>query len=64
MTDRYYAELWRESAQRNREFAELALCDEARNDHLTWARTFDRLADTCVDHIDYTAITRDVCYLS
>lgn len=58
MTDTNYSELFRDMAEQQRWFASLANCDEARNDHLTWAYRFDRLADAFA--IDYLAITRTV----
>ena len=60
MTDRY-SEL-RRIAEQHRKFADLALCDAARDDHLKTAAFFDRIADKY--QIDYSAITRDICYLS
>lgn len=53
-------------AKQQRYFADLARCDEARDDYLRLAAKFDRLADNCdvIDPIDYSAITRDISYLS
>ena len=62
MTD--HISRYRDIAEQNRMFADLALCDEARDDHLNTAAFFDRLADSLVDRIDYAAITREVSYLS
>ena len=60
-----YIIVWRDSAAMHRQFAELAKCDEARDDHLLWARFYEKQADYMARNgIDYSAITRDVALLS
>lgn len=55
------ATLFLDYAKTHREFAELALYEEARIHHLTWADRYEQWAEVCDPHrIDYSAITRAV----
>lgn len=55
------ATLFLDCAKTHHEFAELALCEEARTYHLDWARRYERWAEVCdYPRIDYSAITRDI----
>jgi len=59
-----FIDAWKHAAAMNRQYAELAKCDEARDDHLWWANFFEMEADYAYalqrSRIDYSAITRDV----
>lgn len=48
-------------AKSHREFAELALCEEARLHHVTWAERYEMWVQACgQEKIDYSRITRDI----